>query len=111
MQGSKRESIPYKMGPPRPVVRRSRRKARVFVNSVALTKKGPPKKISGVHSHSDLPNIRERKKKKEVFGKRLSVGVSELSLALSTSTHSRSDTTKESTALMRTSLHAYEPPW
>ena len=35
----RRESIPYQMGPPRPLVRRSRRKARALVYSVALTKK------------------------------------------------------------------------
>jgi hypothetical protein len=35
----RRESIPYQMGPPRPLVRRSRRKARALVYIVALTKK------------------------------------------------------------------------
>jgi hypothetical protein len=40
----RRESIPYQMGPPRPLVRRSRRKARALVYIVALTKKEPRSK-------------------------------------------------------------------
>ena len=87
------------MGPPRPLVRRSRRKARTLVNIVALTKKeldskkkhrgvcvlrlvvGAPRSRRCVCSHPDAGRERERERERESMSRFVNIANSATTVA------------------------------